>query len=137
MSQLSKNGMQHLAIQRCIHTPNLEFLPQRLYKLCIRLDANSRGQGHSDWKMERDTPPFQDAFTHQIGISTSNNKNISSRYNYFKIRSNVKFKVTSPVHGTGHSTTSRCIHTPNVEFQSQMIFKRYVLDTIIYKLGQR
>ena len=33
-SQWSKNGTRHSAIQRCIHTPNLEFLPQRIWDIC-------------------------------------------------------------------------------------------------------
>ena len=33
-SQLPKNGTWHSAIPRCIHTPNLEFLTQRILEIC-------------------------------------------------------------------------------------------------------
>ena len=72
--QCPKNAIQHLAIPRCSHSPNLGFPPQRILKICTRLDANSRnyvrGQGHIEPNMVRDTLTSQDATTHQIWDSS-------------------------------------------------------------------
>ena len=57
------------AIKSCIHTPNLGFLPLLVYHICSGHDFSKNevgGQGHSDPKIVQDTPPSQDAFTHQI-----------------------------------------------------------------------
>ena len=78
-SQWLENGTRHSAIQRCIHTLNLEFLPHRIYApdtkqngqtvrdgQCDYYKNKVRGQG--DPKMVRNTPPSQDASTHQTFI---------------------------------------------------------------------
>ena len=58
------------AIPRCIHTPNLGFLPQKMLEICSVHDYSRnwvQGQGHSDPKKVSDTSPAsQDASTHQI-----------------------------------------------------------------------
>ena len=66
-----KNGTRHAAITRCTHTPNLGFLSQIIQEICSGRDYSQnkvRGQGQSDQTISiiSDTPPSQDAFTHQI-----------------------------------------------------------------------
>ena len=51
-----------------------------------------RGQGHSDQKMVCDTPPFQDAFKHEIWNSYL--KEYKRYAPDLETRSEVKFKVT-------------------------------------------
>ena len=84
--------MQHLAIQRCIHTPNLEFLAQRILKLCTRLNANSRnwvrGQGHIDWKM--DTPNLE--FLAQRILKLCTRLNANSR-NWVRGQGHIDWKM--------------------------------------------
>ena len=61
--------MRHFLISRCIHTPNLKFLPQIILEICSGHDYSKdlvRGQGQSDPKMVRETPSSQDASTHKI-----------------------------------------------------------------------
>ena len=41
-SQWLLNGMWHSVIPRCIYTTNLEFLSQRIWEICTRLNAVSR-----------------------------------------------------------------------------------------------
>ena len=57
-----QNGMQHSAIPRGIHAPNLGFLPQIYAPDAIILAS----QDHCDLKMVRDISPSKDASIHQI-----------------------------------------------------------------------
>ena len=43
-----------------------------------------RGQGHSDTKMEQNTPPSEDTFHTKFGISTSNNLRDMLGHDYSK-----------------------------------------------------
>ena len=57
------------AILRCIHTPNLGFLPQMIKEICsiYYYSKNQvKGQVYSDPNMVRNTPPSQDSYTYQI-----------------------------------------------------------------------
>ena len=42
--------MRHSAIPRCIHTPNLEFIPQRISDICTGHEA-----GQADGRTDRRT----------------------------------------------------------------------------------
>ena len=57
------------------------------------LEKKVTGQGHSDPKMRRDTPPSQDAFTHQIWLPQKHKKYAPDMI-ILKTRLEVKFKVT-------------------------------------------
>ena len=39
MSQWPENGTRHSAIPRCCHTPNLEFIPERIKEMCTGHNA--------------------------------------------------------------------------------------------------
>ena len=44
--------MRHSAIIRCIHTPNLEFIPQRISDICTGHEAG-RANGRTDGRTVR------------------------------------------------------------------------------------
>ena len=93
-----------------------------------------QGQGHSDPNMVCDTPPSQDAFTHQIWKSylIEYRRYAPESMHFLKTRSEVKFNVTvtqlwyvTLLHPKMHQHTKFEIPTSNN--------MRYAPDTIILK----
>ena len=123
--KVTQNGMNHSAIPRELNTPNLVFLHQIIKEICSRHDYSRhlvRGQGHSDPKMVCDTPPFQDAFTHEISNSylKENRRYAPDSLQFLETRSEVKFKViviqlwyATPCHPKMHPRTKFEIPTSN------------------------
>ena len=62
-SQWPKNGTRHSPIPRCIHTPNLEFLPQRIYEIWTGHESGTDGltdgrtDGRTDGQCDYYMPP--------------------------------------------------------------------------------
>ena len=92
---------------------------QIILEICSRHDYSKnkvRGQGHSDPKMVCYTPPFKDAFTHEIWNSylKEYRRYAPDSMQFLETRSEVKFKVT--VTQLWYATLSHLKMHPHTKF---------------------
>ena len=127
--------MQHISIQRCIHTANLGFPPQIIYEICSWKDYCRNKSRSQNWYMTLCYPKMQPHT--KFGIPSSNNiEKKCSKHDYSKTRSEVKVTLTQNWYATlghpkMHPHTKFGTHTlKNIEVmhQTQCRFQ---------KLGQR
>ena len=94
--------MPHFAIPRCIHSPNLKFLPQRIKEICSEHNNSKKTRSELKvkvtvtQKMVCGTLSSRDAFTHQIWNSylKEYRRYAQNSMQFLETRSEVKFKVT-------------------------------------------
>ena len=133
-----------LSSQDASSQPNLRFLDQILLEICSGHDYSNnkvrvQGQGHSDPKMVCDTPPYHDAFTHQIWNSylIEYRRYAPDSMQFLETRSEVKFKVT--VTQLLYATLRHPKTHPHTKFEIPISNNiRDMLRTRLFKkLGQR